>query len=421
VIADAPPTQDQFQRLHPLSPLLRSGLFLAAWAGWLINNSRDGLEAAEVAVSGVVAVVAGLVFGAASWWFTRFRVTAEEIRVESGVLWRQSRRVRIERLQAVEVQQPFLARLFGMAELSLEVAGGDRGARLAYLPLAHAVELRRRLLERGDPSRLEPRIAEHVLFSVDPGQLLASLFLRTGFVTALTGAVAGLVVTMASGRAVGVLLVLGAGLGVASFVFRNFATLYGFTVRTSDQGLRIGYGLLGVRSQTVPYGRVQGVVLVEPLLWRALGWMRVDVTVAGIASPAEEGQQVVSTLVPVASRDAALGLAARVLGSDPDSVPLRPPPPRAVWLAPLSRMRLGVGVGSGLLVTRRGLLTTRTDIVPLTKVQSVRVTRGPLQRLLRLASVRVDVPPGPVAPVGAHRDQLEAWHLALLLVDRQVR
>ncbi len=285
----APPVADErFQRLHPLSPLLRSGLFLVAWAGWVINSSRDGIHRTEIGLSGLVAVVAGLVLGAGSWWFTRYRVSADEIRVETGFLFRQSRRIRIERLQAVEVQQPLLARIFGMAELSLEVAGGDAGAKLAFLPLPQAVELRRQLLDHTPDGPADMAAAEPLLYTVNPGRLLASQFLRTGFLTALAGALAGLAAN-AAGRGVGILLVVGAGVAVVTFVAKQFATLYGFTLRQSTQGLRIVSGLLGVRSQTVPMGRVQGLVLVEPLLWRALGWVRVNVTVAGVGPHGNDG------------------------------------------------------------------------------------------------------------------------------------
>ena len=412
-----PESDDRFARLHPLSPVLRGGIFLAGWVAWLVNNSRNGIDGAEVVVSGLVALVAGLAWGAASWWFTRYRVTVTEIRVESGVLRRQSRRIRIERLQAVEVQQPFLARLFGMAELSLEVAGGEAGARLAFLPLARAEDLRRQLLERTDIAAERPREGP-VLFAVDPARLLTSQFLRTGFVTATIGAAAGVALAAAGGRPVGAVLVAGALVGVAGFVFRSFATLQGFTLRGSSQGLRIRSGLLGVRSQTVPMGRVQGLVLVEPLLWRRLGWVRIDVTVAGASrTTGEDGEQLASTLVPVAPRAEAVALASRVLGADPTAVVLDGPPRRAGWLAPLTRRRLGVGLDSTLVVTTRGLLTMRTDVVPRAKIQSVSLTQGPFQRAMRLANLRFHLPSGPVAPLAAHRDHREAWQLAGNVVD----
>jgi putative membrane protein len=248
--------------------------------------------------------------------------------------------------------------------------------------------------------------------------LLTSQFLRTGFVTATLGAAVAVAAAAAGGRPVGAVLVVGALVGVAGFVFRNFATLHGFTLRGSPQGLRITSGLLGVRSQTVPTGRVQGLVLIEPLLWRGLGWVRVDVTVAGARRAAgEDGEQLASTLVPVAPRADAVALASRVLGADPTVVALDGPPGRAGWLAPLTRRRLRAGLDSGLVVTTRGLFTMRTDVVPRAKIQSVRLSQGPLQRWLRLASVRFDLPSGPVSALAAHRDQGAAWQLAGDVVD----
>jgi putative membrane protein len=86
-----------------------------------------------------VVALAGLAAGAASWWFTRFRIGGDELRIDSGVLVRRSRRIRLDRIQAVELQQPFLARIVGMAALGIETAGGSgTEATLAYLSLARA-------------------------------------------------------------------------------------------------------------------------------------------------------------------------------------------------------------------------------------------------------------------------------------------
>ena len=128
-IATAPIEPTPFRRVHPLTPLLHGGILFLAWVGWLLNRMTDGgLQAREALISGVGVLVAGVAVGAGSWWFTRYRIDAEEILVESGLLVRRSRRVRIERLQAVEVQQPLIARLLGMAELKLETAGAEGSA-----------------------------------------------------------------------------------------------------------------------------------------------------------------------------------------------------------------------------------------------------------------------------------------------------
>jgi putative membrane protein len=418
-----------FHRLHPVSPLLRSGLFIVAWVGWVINDARNqGIQGNRLLLSGGIVLAAGLAFGTFSWWFTRYRVDADEIRIDSGVLVRRSRRIRIERLQAVEVQQPWLARVFGLAELTLETAGtGESEAKLAFLPYPEAVELRRLLLDRSGRATevgldtAASDAAAPLLYRARTGRLFASLLLRTGFVAAAGGSILGVLVSPLIGEAIGFAVVLGAVIGLGSFLLRQFLTWYGFTLRDTSQGLRIRSGLLSVRSQTVPPGRVQGVVVIEPMLWRLLGWARVDVTVAGVGRGGEDERQLVSALAPVADRDEAIALVQRLLGADPAAARLRPAPTRARRLDPFGQPRLGVGVGDTFVVTRRGVLTMRTDVVPRDKVQSVDVQQGPLQARLRLASVRIHTPPGPVAARAAHRDRREAWELALALSGRPRR
>ncbi len=417
---NAGPGGEDIHRLHPLSPLLRSGVFVVAWLGWLVHNGWNGIDSREVALSGGVVLMAGLGLGGVSWWFTRYRINAEEILIESGVLRRQSRRIAISRLQAVELQQPLLGRIFGMAELSLETAGGGPAARLAYLRVAQAIDLRRQLLGpfAGSRDQVEPLGSEPVLFAVRRWRLLGSQFLSRGFAAATGGALTGVAATATAGTTVGFVVVAGAVLGVVAVVFRGFAAFSGFTVRESGRVLRVRSGLFAVRTQTVPVGRIAGFVLLEPVLWSALDWVRVDITVAGV-QPGADGERPAGTLVPVAPRAEALELIRMLSGCDPVSVRLVPAPARAWLLAPLTRSRLGIGFDQETVVTTRGLLTRRTDAVPRSKIQSIRLSRGPVQRMLRLASVRIDLPSGPVAARADFRGQQEAWRLALDLAPRR--
>ena len=116
---------------------------------------------------------------------------------------------------------------------------------------------------------------------------------------------------------------------------------YGSTVAESPEGLRLRHGLLETRTQTVPPGRVQTVRVLEPLLWRPFGWVRVEVDVAGYAGRGEE-QSATSALLPVAPRPLADALVARVLGAALPTA-TQGVPRRARWRAPLSARRLAVG------------------------------------------------------------------------------
>ncbi|MCA1722111.1 MAG: PH domain-containing protein, partial [Actinobacteria bacterium] len=182
---------------------------------------------------------------------------------------------------------------------------------------------------------------------------------------------------------------------------------YGFTAAESEDGLRLRHGLLDTRTQTIPPGRVQAVRVLEPLLWRRRGWVRVEVDVAGYAGGSEE-QAATSALLPVAPRALAEALVGRVLGG---ALPVAAAgvPDRARWRAPLSARRLRAGLDDRHLVTTYGVLTTTTDVVPLAKVQSLRVTSGPWQQRLGLATLHADTAGRRLSGGTArHRDAAEA-------------
>jgi putative membrane protein len=442
--------EGDFQRVHPLSPLMRVGVLLmvAVLATW-----RQMLEEFEplAALTMLVAfVVVGGTYGVLSWWFTRFRIDAEELRVDSGVLLRRSRRIRIERLQGVDVVQPLLARLFGMAELRFEVAGGSgTEAPLAYLPLAEAHRLRGVLLQRArhsaqagpadassttepptpatEPSAFRgpsghpppagrsvpaagPPVADERVFArVDPTWLVVGTLLSGEFIGSVLLAVVALVASSVSGEAAGLALFVPAVVGAGSVLVRGIVRQWGFVLSDTAQGWRLRSGLFDLRSQTVPLDRVQGIAVLEPLLWRPLGWVKVQVDVAGYyGSSAASGGPSASTLLPVAPRPLASAVLTRLLeGGTGADVPLVGAPAPARLLRPVGWRRLGVGTDGDLVVTTRGWVKRRTDIVPHRKIQSLRVQQGPVQRRLGLFTVVFQTTPGPVDAVGLHRPLAE--------------
>ncbi|MFP5219036.1 MAG: PH domain-containing protein [Actinomycetes bacterium] len=412
-----------WQHLHPLTPLLRGG---RVGLVLLVLVGQQGLRAdsrllALLAVAAVVPVAA--LFAYVAWRATRYRLTPTELQVDSGVLTRRQRRVPLARLQSVDVVRPLVARVLGLAELRLEVAGGGQTeAPLSYLSEDDARRLRERLLHlaAGAPAGEQPQAPppELQLVAVPSGPLVASVLLGAP-VWATAGLVVAAVVTAAVDlRALGAVVVgaLPVALGVVTAAGRRLLTEYGFTVAESADGLRIRHGLLETRSATIPPGRVQVVRIREPLLWRPFGWVRVEVDVAGYASTGDE-ELTTSALLPVAPTGLAAALVQRVL-TGPLPQPTAPVPERARWRAPLQKPRLRVGLDERHLVTTYGVVTTTTDVVPLAKVQSLRLTQGPWERALRLASLHADTAgsrlPGGVA---RHRDLDDARRLLAAMTE----
>ena len=144
-----------FRRLSPLTPLVRGGIVVVAVLASTWDDVLRG-ELGPIALMLLGLLVAGAVYGTVSWLRTKYWIEADELRVDTGVVSRQSRRIRVDRLQGIDISQPFVARIFGLAELKMDVAGGGaREGSLAFLPLKEAQELRATLLSRRDAVRAE--------------------------------------------------------------------------------------------------------------------------------------------------------------------------------------------------------------------------------------------------------------------------
>ncbi|MDN3353904.1 PH domain-containing protein [Actinomadura sp. DC4] len=351
-----------------------------------------------------VTAVAAIV-GFWTWWSTKFHIAGDDLVVETGILRRRSRRVPLSRVQAVDVVRPLVTRIFGLAEVRVELAGGDEAeTKFRYLSRALGEQLRAELLARaaGLPGHT-PEAPERPYWRVGFGSLLGSQLLKLPVI----GGLALFVALLAFGVVFGELSVLAAALpvllGLARGVIAPLVMHTNFKAALSPDGLRLRYGLMETRMQTVPPGRVQAVRVIEPLLWRGYGWARLDVTVAGYVG---DRQVLSSVLLPVAPRHVVFQLVGLIFpGINAEAVPLLPA--RRSWLrSPFGKG--AAGTDDAIFVTQRGRMCRRLDVIAHARAQSVRLTSGPLQRLLGLGTVHVDAPPGPVQVTAENRDLGEA-------------
>ncbi|WP_320782555.1 PH domain-containing protein [Streptomyces sp. CRN 30] len=411
------------RRLHPVTPLRRAWAPVAVLVGWAVHDPDQAqrqltrLTTGTLLIGLAVLIPAAALYGFLTWWYTHYAVTRTELRIRTGLLFRRTAHIRLERIQAIDVTQPLLARVTGVAKLRLDVIGVDKKDELAFLGADHARALRAELLARA--AGFAPETASEVgeaparqLLRVPPGVIAVSLLL-TGATwgTLLAAVVVPTLLWLATHSlwtvvATAVPLLGGAG---ASSVGR-FVGEYDWTVAESPDGLRIDHGLLDRTHETVPPGRVQTVRVVEPLLWRRRGWVRIELDVAGSSN---------SVLVPVATREIAASVVAHVL----PGVTLPPrgaaerPPRRAGRRVPLWWRGYGLTVTDEVFAARHGLLRRGLALVPHAKVQSVRLTQGPWQRALGLANVRVDTGAGKTVTAW-QRDATEAAELLRAQAER---
>lgn len=414
----ATPDNGVSRRLHPLTPVAKG------WKAMAVVIAIFGQHAARTQETRLGAAVAGSVFlvallwGLLSWAFTVYRIEEDDLRIDSGVLFRRTRHVHLARLQAVDVVRPFIARLLGLAELKLQVAGGDSAeGSLAYVRESDAQVLRAELLARAAGVRPDAGEApERPLVVVPMPVLIASVLLSFASWVFLLPTIGLIAAGVATGNEALLLGFIPLFIAAWQFTVGRVLRYFDFTLSESPDGLRLAHGLIEHRHQTVPPGRVQAVRVVEPLLWRWKGWVRVEVNVAGYGQHEDGSENYESTLLPVAPLDVALGVLGRILpGVDVDAVPLTPVPKRARWHSPVRRRRMSCGADDLVFVARRGVFRRETDVIPHAKVQSVRWTQGPVERALRLATVHLDSTPGPVRVTASLRDADEAFRL----VDEQ--
>jgi putative membrane protein len=416
------------RRLHPLTPFLRSirtlTVLVAAlsWRGY----ADLGLRRFLLVVAGVL--VLAIIFSVISWSRTGYEVINRELRIHEGVISRRTRAIPLERLQAVDLNRKVLPRALGLAELRLEVvSGGKSEAPLAYLSHPDALRLRDQLLalSRGappDPATLTmaPAAApERLIHRVDNRDILLSNLLSPQ-VWAVPLGIAGLAAQFAYTdmfNFIAIASLATAVLGLASQPARRILADWNFQVARGEPGLLLRHGLLETRSQTVPMPRVQAVAVIRPFMWRPFGWLRARLDVAGYhGGDQNRGEDKVDRLLPVGRAAEARALVLEAIGVDLAALQFVGVPARARWLAPLAAKNLAAALTPTAVAARSGWLSPQTLVVRYSRIQSVRVRQGPVQRLFRLASVYVDTAGGLVATL-EHRDTGDAYRLAALLAD----
>lgn len=426
----------EWRRVHPVTPAVKGWkvlvalLFVAAQQVTVNVGEAQAVVGtwgwAPLAIALVLAAVLGFAYSGLAWRMTRYAVGPDAVYLQTGVLFRQQRSARLDRVQAIDVVQPALARILGLAELKIEVAGGsDSAVRLAFLKESEAHHLRNDLLARaagvefGTPEVPHaPAAPEQEVFSVPPGRLVGSL-VRSGASLAALVAV-GLVIGIATGtrEPATVLALLPLVVGTVGWVWQRFSGEFNFRAALSPDGIRLRHGLLEARAQTVPPGRVQAVRLTQPLLWRRKDWWRVQVNVAGYGQQDEKETE--NVLLPVGERGEALTalwlvlpdlgtadprpLLDAALSGDGAGAGFVTSPRRARVLDPWSWHRNGYAVTDRALLARSGRLVRELVVVPHARTQSLAIEQGPVQRRLGLVSFALHSTPGPVRPRVGHLD-----------------
>jgi putative membrane protein len=300
-----------------------------------------------------------------------YEVTSREVLIQSGIVFRRERRIPLDRIQEVKIQQGVLHRVLGLAKATLTTAGSDaEEASLNVLEsqaaqsLKSAVTLRQSMPNGACIAEVESHLTEHDFeFQLDIKTLLLGGFTST--VVATIGAILSAIIYFQlflrfggkwfnpsfgptpeeiRGRLpdpkleelwqnwtdklpdtgpVGMLVDLflnetlfkSMGLAIGGLFFTIAAytiRYYGFRLERQGDLLNTSYGLFTRHHGTLARDRIQALKLEEGLLRRLFGLATLRVDSAGDRNQVDE-QKHRETLLPVARKRQAEEVARQVI------------------------------------------------------------------------------------------------------------
>lgn len=340
------PAGGEDHRLHPwswlfvlLMQLRHYFLPLIALLVFGQRGDRDPMWAQLIPLTAIAALVLVSVLQYLSY---RYRIGSDAITVRSGLLARNRREIPFARIHNVEVRQNPLHRLFGVAELRLESAGGTRPeAEMRVLKLDQALALERLVRQRGqapaaahvtasgtplpdaatDSEQVLLRLSSWdvvrmgllsnrgwalavaafgVLFQTVPRPVMDDALQRGsreafGYASHLHPGVAGAILLLAAALLLGWL-----GLRVLSVVL-TLLRYHGFTLSEQERRLTVSAGLLSRTRSSVARRRIQAWTLREGTLqrWFGLRQLRIDSAAGG---PSRDEDRALRELAPLATR-----------------------------------------------------------------------------------------------------------------------
>lgn len=293
-------------------------------------------------------VVIGVPLAVLSWRRFTYHVAGGRLELRSGVLSRSVRTIPLERVRGVDVSQPFLHRLLGLARVEVEAAAGGSGKSaelsLPAVSLAEAERLRVALLGAGPIERAEVDEAR-LLYRATPGRLALGGITSMSYLLA-PAAIVGVIFNLADDLPGGLVeRAIDAGVdrvptepsGIAALVTGAVALVFlaaaagsllvdwDFTLTDDGERLTAVRGLLTRRVVSIDRDRIRGVDVRDTPVRRPLRLVSVTAIAAGLRSRTGG-----TTLAPVLPAPETVALVRAVDPGAPDpGTPLTLHPPAA--------------------------------------------------------------------------------------------
>ncbi|WP_411962855.1 PH domain-containing protein [Haloferax sp. YSMS24] len=426
-------------------------VFLAFSGGAAFGGILGGLGAVAL-VGFAVLAIAGYEFA----YYERFEyeLTDDTLDIRSGVFSRRNREIPYRRIQNVDISRNVAQRLFGLAAVDLETAGGggtEGSLRFVTYEEAQRIQKEVARLKRGKTSPDAPEPDSELLFELTPRELgivgALSFDLRLPglifvFVTSFLPVVASFVDVPVPTRGmlagvVGV-VVLASLVALVSWV-AGFASAvvnyYGFRLTRVGDELQYERGLIQHYTGSIPIDKLQTLTIEDNPLKRRFGYATLLVETAGYAPGGENTggsnrtRRGSEAAIPLATRDRVRSLVEEIEGV---SEPTFERPPSRIrrryvvryllavgaivaalyglnalfggipWYVPLGLIPIAAIAGvyqyqhrgraltENHFVTRNGFWQREIRFVPYYRIQTVIETRTIFQRRWRVSTVTAD-------------------------------
>ena len=483
--------ESTWRRVHWLTPLLQVWQALVIIVVvvltqslnnviMLIKNLRENVPGHPGILLLVIAVPLAMlalliIYLYFAWRATSWKITATDVQYRRGIFFKKHRKIPLDRVQSVDVYRPLAARIFGLGALRVESAGGQ-GSRveIQFLANKYLDRARREVVARIAGRSLTDETShqtgaeglvgtdlfaeddyhlaadEYEVYRVSPGRLIASVLLTSEVVWLLIMSLIVVICVVVlffmadltvEGIAVGSIIPTIISIGIIplmilSYAWSRFNSGFNFSANITHDGIRVTSGLLALKSQNLPPGRIHAIRFLQPLLCRPFGWWQAEVPLAGHGvetSGNQKKQAADNLLLPVGTLEQAkiiLEMAIRDLGinegaerekllqeafdgRNSDSVAsFTTIAKKAQIMDPFARFRRAFAVTDTVLIYRDGWLRRKVTFAPHERAQSVTTSAGPVQRHLGVAGVRLDLVPGTATMKVKHLDAQVAAQLA---------
>lgn len=451
------------RRTHPATILIRAlrdlpqTLFaLPALYAALSKGGAFALLLLPVAMLAVIGFFAWL-----KWQAFTYRIGEDELVIADGVLNKSRRSIPLERVQDVSIEQKPLARLFGLALVRIETAGGDKNEGLLdSVSMAEADRLRA-LLRRGGGGIQSTAAADDAvpaaatpIFAMSMRRVLTLGLFRFSLVW-IAVALGGLQfldnfidfeqvnyreVIRQGGEQVrdsispllaALLALLAVAIGVLSGLVRTLFKEHGFALTHGDGRFRRVRGLASRTEVVVTDRRVQMAIVRHGLIAGRMGWRALAFQMLGgsddpgglqdmapLARPGEIARIIHRAGLPAWPEDRLQQVASghvirsmiHIVGPwatvvtvsivlNPLIWPLAATLAIPVVVGRMQRRRHRYAVTDDAVFIRRGVLVRKDWTVPVTSIQTAALTQGWLQRRLGVATLRLDIAGGSGAAI----------------------